>query len=244
MGGIVTTLPHKDGGLVDSIAVSPVESIGSSLGPALFESASTTYTGAIGYSITGGVPAGTQAGDLLLAFISHQTAINAWTLPSGWSLHSIQAGPSNEISVFYKTATDSEVAPTFESDPTASTSYGMVCSVLRISGADVAAPINALQKTTVASGATRTMTGVTTTLPNTLLVAVAQWDYGATPAFSSWTNSMIERADQGSGVGTLHTSLGVATKELAAAGATGNITVTPVNSSYNFIGLVLAVNPG
>lgn len=61
MGGIVTTLPHKDGGLVDSIAVSPVESIGASTPATLFLDTFTDTNGTLLTSHTMDVGGGTWA---------------------------------------------------------------------------------------------------------------------------------------------------------------------------------------
>lgn len=92
-----------------------------------------------------------------------------------------------------------------------------------------------------------TATGVTTTVPNTLVVVGVTKDLDATAAFASaWTNanlaSITERADagttQGGGGG-----IAVMTGTKATAGATGNTTATVTSSINAFLTIALKPPP-
>lgn len=218
---------------------------GGSAGPVVFESATSTSSSAPTASTTGTIPAGTIAGDLLIALLGHQQTINDWTLPSGWNLHSIRAvHGGNEISILWKAASGSDSDPTFTANPGSNTSYGINCVLLRLSGADTSAPIGAIQDTNSVSGTSHTLTGITTTHKKAMAVVAACLDRGiSTGAFSGWTNSATERADTAGTTSTLLTSLGVATKELPTKGATGNFGVTSALAE-EVKGVVFEIIPG
>jgi hypothetical protein len=92
-----------------------------------------------------------------------------------------------------------------------------------------------------------TVTGVTTTVPNTLIVqAVARDNDSAAAAFSAQTNANLtgiaERSDAGTTAGN-GGGIGIWDGVMAAAGATGNTTATVTSSINAFLTIALRPQP-
>jgi hypothetical protein len=115
------------------------------------------------------VPLGVQTGDFLIAQVVVNSASTIITPPTGWNLI-LAAKSSSSIaeSTFYKVATGSEPVSytwTFNSSQPAT---GGIESYINV---DPVSPINVASWKYNSSTATDTFTQITTTVPNTILLA-------------------------------------------------------------------------
>jgi hypothetical protein len=154
-----------------------------------------TIQESIASPVTGTKPTGTLDGHLLLAHLLHGTGNLAVdpTAPSGWALISPgrQAHASSTSWYYWKIAA-SEPATW---DWSHATSNNMVLGIKAISGVDQANPLHQthLLMNTDILGTTVNLS-VTTTIPDTLLVAFAGQDQTVTG--NTWSSgSMTERYD-------------------------------------------------
>ena len=140
-------------------------------------------------------PSGTVEGDLLVAVIYNRQGPGTFTPPSGWT--EIASGYLVSFGVswgyFYKAATASEPSSYTWTDGYAGTTWAGC--ILRISGADAAAPVGASTATMVAGGRTFATSFGPLQRRNSLLVyglVKAVWpEYGLnTPA------GLVQRFDQ------------------------------------------------
>lgn len=137
-----------------------------------FRSAATT-TG--GTSLTLSAPSGVQAGDLLLAQITHGDGTVAVTPPSGWTpVRSDASGEVMASAVFWRIAVGNDPAATF-SRPGASLG-SMLGAMAAYSGVDAGAPIAAAGATTGAGRAVTTPS-VTTTATGAVVVHLLSKKY-------------------------------------------------------------------
>ncbi len=184
-------------------------------------------------TIAPGLPSGTTAGDLLLMFLENDGSEAAPTA-SGWTQLLTKATGADttdtRLTVLYKTAAGSDATTT--NDP-GDHIVGRIIGITAGTWA-VTDTFNATQTSNEdAADTSGSITGVTTTLDNCLVLAACT--NGDDPAangtanYGSWTNanlsSLTERIDNtrtsGNGGG-----IGVASGILATAGATGATTVT------------------
>lgn len=119
-------------------------------------------------SVTVGVPAGTAAGDLLVAQVAHLGSATPLTVPSGWTLvRSDTSGTAVTSALYWKAATAAEPGATFAL-PAGST-VRMAGGVAAYSGARTAAPVDA-HDGVAGFGKTPYTPSVTTTTADTVLV--------------------------------------------------------------------------
>jgi uncharacterized repeat protein (TIGR01451 family) len=180
----------------------------------VFESVATATADKNATSLSIAVPAGTVAGNVLLATVTtKKTGTPAVTAPAGWTQFNQGANADKvALAIFYKIAGVAESGPyVFTVDANTDESAG---AVLRYSGVDTTNPLDV-------SGAGNdksklpTSPSVTTTYANTMVVRVygqADNDKPATPPAGT-----AERVDLEAG----KVSLGVADAIQAAIGATG-----------------------
>jgi hypothetical protein len=147
-------------------------------------------------TITGTKPTGTLDGHLLLAHILHGTGNLAvdHTPPSGWALISPGRQAHSSATAWYYWKIAASEPATW--DWTHATANDQTIGVVAVSGVNQANPLHQthLLMNTVISGTTVDLT-VTTTIPDTLLVAFACQDQ--TVGGNTWSNaSMTERYDE------------------------------------------------
>jgi RHS repeat-associated protein len=194
-----------------------------------FRAQSTNNNGLQATSLTINQPAGTQPGDLLLAFIYSQNGVAAIT-PSGWtSVGGPTSNGGHMGQVFYHLATASDPASwswTYGQywSPDDNTWYpNMSCSVgsiLAYSGVDPNSPLSpATASTNNGSTATIATNAITTGSANEMLVAsYGQYAQYPGPTPSGWTN----RVATGGG-GWASGAIKVEEMALASAGYTNGL---------------------
>lgn len=173
------------------------------------------------------VPAGTVAGDFLLAFLAQggSTLPVAATPSAGWTLLPVgdsstgAAGFFVRYSVYYRVASGSEPAG-YDWFHDSCTTCGVIISY---TGVDTANPFGLASTKNTGTGVTATALGVTTTSPDTFIVFTEQ-DWGndtinCTPP-SAMPNERVDAV-------ILYISDGI----VAAVGATGNISHVTNSSS-------------
>ncbi|MEA3192436.1 MAG: biosis protein MshQ [Betaproteobacteria bacterium] len=195
-----------------------------------------------------GVPAGTVAGDLMVAAIAVQPSGVVMTEPAGWIAQPATVNAavnSSRQQIFYRFADAADVAGgvsyvwTFGSS--ANGVAGGIVSYQRVDALS-ASPIDVFGGNTTASGTSHQATSVTTTVPNTMVIS--------THSFTSsqlWTppGGMTERVD----ISTLASgnaggiSLGMNEVIQAAAAATGNKTATVAANGDSGVAHLLALRP-
>jgi hypothetical protein len=180
------------------------------------------------------VPAGTAAGDLLLAFAANMNGQNRnMAAAAGWT-----AVPNTEVfngtgvrtHAWYRFAGSSEPS-SYSFTMTGGSGYDMSGGIASIIGVATAAPINAsaAQQNGSTSSTSVTAPSVTTTLANTLLLFG-----GACNVAITYTPpvGMTERWDIASG-GTYRVATELAAQALPAAGATGTRTATASGTCFS-----------
>ncbi len=226
-------------GTTDSAAATVIVTVTSTGGGGIALRASATGTNTGATSLVLPRPSGTVAGDVLLAAVTVRGTPNI-TPPTGsptWTLvRTDPRVPTFTQAVFWHLAGASEPTSytfTFDSSQTA------VGTIVAYSGVDNTTPIDHSGQPT-SSSATITAPSVTTTMPNTQLVAffgiVGKTTIGTSPG-------MTERAEVFSPNGTTSKlTAALDDQPMAAAGDSGNRTATAGVSAHN-IGQLVALKP-
>lgn len=139
------------------------------------------------------VPAGTVAGDVMLAAVAVSPTTASINTPTGWTLVrtlSNTSSTSSRLALFSRVATASEPASytwTFSSNHA-----GAVAGISSFSGVDTATPINVESGKATSSSTTHSTPSITTIYNNTLLVGI--FSYASS---GSWTppSGMTEAVD-------------------------------------------------
>jgi MSHA biogenesis protein MshQ len=175
--------------------------------------------------LTINVPAGTVAGDIMIASIAVRTSAVLITPPAGWSAQAAtvqNAGASSRQQIFTRVATAGEPANyTWTFDLAHS---GAVGAILSYSGVDTAAPIDAFAGNTTPQGGDTNLQhralSVTTTVADAMVISTH-----VVSSAVSWTAAGVtERVDIASQAvpNAVGISLGVYEAVQAVAGATGD----------------------
>ncbi len=206
----------------------------------------TFASGAAALSV--GMPAGIEAGDLLLLMV--ETANQAVATPSGWTqapnspqgTGTAAAAGGVRLTVFYKVAGSSESAV-----DVADSGDHQVAVVSAYRGVDPGQPINSSAGSVQAATVNMVFPGVVTTVPGTLVVlACAQdTDANSTATASGYANAtltdLVEQLDR-----VVNTNAGgglvFLTATMDGTGATGNVTATG-STSVTHAYLTLALKP-
>jgi hypothetical protein len=193
-------------------------------------------------SLTIPTPAGTTAGDLLVATVAHQGGSGrGMTPPAGWSAvpnTDVYEGTNARIHAWFKFAGASE--PSSYTFTLTGGSQDTAGGIIALSGANAVSPIN------VSAGQSNGSTGstsvpapsVTTTVPNTLLLYAGALNVAAAWTQPPFMSEQFERATSG----TYKVSIESATQPLTAAGATGTRTAT-LSTSGRSVGITFAIAP-
>ncbi len=178
-------------------------------------------------------PTGTLTGDVMLALLDVR-GTSTVTAPAGWTLIRTDTFTSSlRMHAYWRVATASDPASwtwTFSGSRLAAG------AIHAYSGVDTASPIDASGGAPApAASVTATAPSITTTVPNTMLVA-----FFANLADSTWTPpaGFTERADLIGTSPTQFTSLLSADALRAAAGDTGPVSATASKSSGNAAQLI------
>jgi hypothetical protein len=204
--------------------------------------ASSSNTANAATSIAFATPAGTSAGDVLVATVAHQVGqARNLTPPAGWTAipgTDVADGNNARIHAWYRVATAFEpLSYTFTL--TGGSGQDISGGIAAVQGANTATPINASngQKNPNQSKNV-TAPSVTTTVDNALLLFGGTCSAAVTYAPPS---GFTEHWDRSSG-GTYKVSTEFATKGAGAAGATGSPVAT-ASSSCRGAGINIAVAP-
>jgi len=170
------------------------------------------------------VPAGTVAGDVMIAAISTTPSTVPITAPAGWTL--VQAvtqatATSNRVSTYYRVA---GAEPASYSWTLSTTHTGAAGGIVSYSGVDNTTPVDVSASAATASALTHAAPTITTTVANDMLVTVHEY-----ASARSWTPpaGMTERVDQPSrAASNAGITLEMNELLLGAAGATGAKTAT------------------
>ncbi len=194
------------------------------------ESTSSAVPGGSGTTIAINTPAGVQAGEVLIAFVSCAFTSGTFSASaSGWTLVRQRQHSNNQqgLAVLVRIAQVGEPAShTFNINVTGSSRRGIM---LRLSGADSTAPIDGTPSDNIGTGTTVTATGITTTRNNSLVMMAANWSTNSanfTPSGMTTTLAINRLA----GAHVLQST----------AGATGNKTAAIDNSTW--VGILFAIS--
>lgn len=173
-----------------------------------------------GSRLTIAVPAGTLAGDVMLAALTTSPETVPLTAPAGWTLiqEVVQtAGTGSRVATYYRVATASE--PASYTWTLSGGHNGAAGGIVSYSGVDPVSPIDVSAGTPTASSRFHTAPSLTTTVGGSMLVTVHAY-----ASASTWTppTGMSERVDIASGAANAAgVTLEMNDLLLAAAGATG-----------------------
>ena len=196
--------------------------------------------------LTVNVPAGTVAGDVMVASIAVRPSSVLITPPTGWSPQAAtvqNAGNSSRQQIFYRVAGAEPASYTWTFD---SNHTGAVGAIVSYSGVDTASPINAFGGNTTPQGGDSNVQHraleVTTTVADTMVISTHSFTSAET-----WTppTGMLERVDAAS-QGTPNAggiSLEMNEVAQAAAGATGDKLATAAGNGDTGTAHLIALRP-
>jgi len=153
-------------------------------------------------------PAGTASGDVMLATISARPSAMTINPPAGWALYKRTEQPNGGVSTapggmtlltYYKAAGGAEPANyTWTLANPQNDGGGVVGTITRVSGVDTANPIDVYVDALTGNGVVHSAPSVTTTVPNTLLVAsityLSSRNFGAPSGIAGITERAEVRA--------------------------------------------------
>ena len=184
---------------------------------------SATNTGASSTAVVGNLPAGTQSGDLLLAFVQIRTRSVTFTPPTGWTeiYHfSSGSGPQATIAAFWYVAGGSEPS-TYTW--TASLAGTFQTLVVANTGLNTTSPPDVSATGFVSTTTTPAAPSVTTTVANDVLFC--QYATDSTTSMTAATGQTV--------INTPTSQLMVSDSEtIASAGATGTRAATGTSLKY------------
>jgi inosine-uridine nucleoside N-ribohydrolase len=203
-----------------------------------------TYASDSTTSVRLAVPAGAQAGDLLLASIgvgrSSGSVQPALTAPAGWTLVSrTDQGSAGTIAVYRHVLTAGETAFTW----TTSAAVGGTAYLAAFGGVDTSNPVSASSGRVITKGTSSIATpSVTTTAAGSMLVA-SYYGYRTKAKSTSWAppSGMTELGDATNSSGTRSGSLDQGLQ--ASAGASGAKTAVSSNPQDDSIAVLTALEP-
>jgi len=200
------------------------------------ESLSTTVNTTATTTISIGKPAGTAAGDVLVACLaSNGTRVASTGVPVGWTqIAAILQGTSTRTFGYYKVATANEgTSYAWTLNSAVANSAG----IARYSGVSVSAPIDGAPQWSSGTAATSgTIPGVTTSAANAMLVGCMSIDSSATTVTITPPTGLIGMWDL---AGKRQEA---ADSEQAVAGPSGNKTWT-FSGSREWAGWLIALQP-
>jgi uncharacterized repeat protein (TIGR01451 family) len=204
-------------------------------------------------------PAGTVAGQALIATIAARPHNLTVTVPSGWTQMTVtqQTNGGNStipggmtLLTYYRVVSLSEPASyswTFANTAGSGASYGgsAVGAILAFSGIDTSSgsPINVWSQKLTTFGLTHSTNSITPTVTNTMIISSISYLSGGTFSAPTGITGLVERIDQsspaaGNDVGT---TLQMSTAPRATASATGSSQAVASNYSDYGVGHLMAL---
>ena len=188
-------------------------------------------------------PSGSVTGDFLMAICidDDPTASSNWNVKTNWDRPiNIGNGTSDsKIAVYHRFQDGTESWPeTF----TASTSRFRGGVMLRITGVDPDTPIHKIQVSAATATNSYSILGVTTTLPDNLILYGFAFDGGDGAPFSVSGTGWSEFQEIVNGTGPTNGSGCMGQRDLAAAGPSGTATIA-CSTSDGCIGFQIAIAP-
>ncbi len=195
----------------------------------------TGNNGAGGSTLTIGLPAGTQSGDVLVAHVIVRTAGNVITPPAGWQLVLRQdSGSSTSTASYVYVAGSSEPATYTWSFGTSGQASGGIASYI---GVNTTTPVDASHAQYNANTSNVDNSGVTTTTANDMLV----YAVGITVATS--VNVPSGFIEEWSITSNQSTTSEMSQETFSAIGATGTIHGTHNGGANSNITMLIALKP-
>ncbi len=195
-------------------------------------------------SLTLTIPAGAISGDVLVAFISTNSAANTCSTPTGWTEDANSPSVASLgafVACFYKVATGSDTNPTFNFNATRSACGWIGC----YSGVDNVTPRNTSSKADGAGSLIDVVVIASIAMTsNEMVVSAFAWNSG-TGATTTYTpgGGFTEEIDQCTAtVTSSECAQSVNDKLFSAGGATGVISAKTANTGA-LSGLAIALNP-
>ncbi len=201
-------------------------------------------------------PAGTVTGEVMLASIAARPTALTVVVPTGWILYrrteQVNGGPSTapggmSLFTYYKevTAADTPLSNYTWTFTNSSNSGGGAAGVIsRISGVDTLNPIDVYNDVLGGSSLTQTAPQVTTTTPNTILVAGISFLSACPFGLPTGTAGFVQKLQVQAPLvnNDTGTTLQVSAIGQAAAGLTGNVSATAAGcAGDNGIGHMFAL---
>jgi len=194
-----------------------------------------TAASAAAVSITVNKPTNTAEGDLMVAHIFiENTSDLINSVPDGWTniINASAGARAIREYVYWKIAGASEPS---SYQWGMSSSHEIIGQIATFRGVDQTSPIGNKNTSTSTASGQPTAPGINIQTANNWAVFLAGNAYGTTYTPPSGYD---ERADTQTGTSNSNISATVATKEYTAAGATGDIAATAVNTDYYVASLV------
>jgi hypothetical protein len=192
-------------------------------------------TGAGGSTLTIGLPAGTQSGDVMVAHVAVHTAGNVITPPAGWNLVLRQDSPSAISTVSYvKIAGPSEPATYTWSFGTSAQASGGIASYI---GVNTTTPVDVAHAQYNANTSNVDNSGVTTTTANDMLVYAVGIIVQTTVNVPSGFTEVWRTGSRSS------TTSEMSQETFSAIGATGTIHGTHNGGANSNITMLIALEP-
>lgn len=207
-----------------------------------FRDSATIANGSATTSLSVPMPVGTVVNDVMIALLAVRGgSATTITPPTGWTLinsTNTSVAGTMKSSTYFKVATTTEAGPyifTF-------TSNRASASITSYSGVDTANPIDA-QGTTNSAATNKTLTApaITTTVANTMLVALYGYARGSITLTQG--SSMTERSDISSTGTTAGVSAGSQDVLQPAIGTSGTKTMTTTGTAALNTGHLIALRP-
>jgi hypothetical protein len=197
----------------------------------VFRAAASAGSGSGVLSLTIATPAGTTAGDVLIASIGVRPSSAVITPPAaGWTLVrriDTAGGPTSSLAIYRRVATAGEpVSHTW----TLSTSTGSASGIAAFYGVDTSNPVDVENGQATANALTHSTPSVSTTVADTMLVSSHGFSSAATWTPPAGMTEVVDAASQAvpNAVGL---SLEVNYASQAAVGASGVKTATASNDA-------------
>ena len=193
----------------------------------------TGTTGSSGASsLSLSVPAGTVAGDVLIAQVAVRGTGNTITAPSGWTALLGDSKNSVRQNIYYRVAGSSEPASYAFTFGASERGGG---ALLSYRGVDNAAPVNVSSTKNNSSSTTVTSTAVTTDITDATLLALYS---GAQVTSFTAPSGMTETYDVSTGAGPNGVTVSASSLALTVVGSTGAKNATLATAADNIAALV------
>lgn len=201
----------------------------------------TTATQGSAQSITVAKPANLTDGDLMVAVVQAANGGGTWTtVPAGWDEVTVtSSGRTAGVWVKAVPSAAAETASDYTFSHTGAGNSRMGGLIVRVTGADLGAPVDAVGTWALALGAT----GVTTTRPDCLLLG-AFWSFitGTSPVDLDPPGTMSEVGGWSVNPSSSTTHL-LAAEDRPTPGATGARTATATPSGSSALSVLFAIAP-